>query len=279
MPDAFALFRQWWADVPKRLGSGTCRRYRREVLNTFADLGEHPVTVPRRALERHLGELRPQHASVRRAALVDFFRWCEREGHRHDNPLEGTRVKVAVTKVRRGMTEQELWRTVFAALWMGEHGERGNGWRLAWAILAQYGLLLRPGEICSLRKANVNLNGASSCAFIVETKTGHDRVVPIVGIARVALDELMRLAPGPTLLPWGTTAYWGKVSVAAKLAGVPPEKCRPYALRHTGATHLAERGVDLRVIAEILGHRDLRHVAIYTAPSDERLRQALSKLG
>lgn len=278
--DAFQLYRDWWADVPRRLGTATCKCYRRELFAALADLGKHPNAVLTRHLEAHLGEMRPQHASLRRAALMDFFEWMQRQGHRPDNPLATIRQpKMRSKKIRRGMSHDELWRMVFAALWMGENGVRGTGYRVAWAMLVQYGLCLRPGELVKLTKDRVKLDGPTPCVFITETKTGNDRTLPVVGVARVALEELAALSPGDKLLPWGTTFYWEKVRAAAQLAGLPPEKCRPYALRHTGATHLAERGVHPRLIAEILGHVDLRHVMTYTQPGDEALREALGRLG
>jgi site-specific recombinase XerD len=281
--DAFDLFRAWWADVPLRLGPTTCKLYRREVFAASADMGKHPATILTRDLERHLGELRPQHASLRRAALMDFYRFLERKGHRPDNPLAPIKSpKIGRTKVRRGLSEEELYRLWNAALLLGSHpGTRGlAGEGLGWAILAQYGLCLRPGELCSLAKSRVSLNGTSSCAYIVETKTGNDRAIPVVGIARTALDALMELSP-PTsnrLIHVGTKRYYELVHAAAQAAGLPPEKCRPYALRHSGATRMAEKGVHVRVIAEILGHTDLRATLTYTQPSDESMIEALETL-
>lgn len=280
--DAFDLFRAWWADVPTRLGPTTCDEYRREVFSTFAALGKHPATVLTRDLERHLGERRPQHASLRRAALMDFFRWLERKGHRPDNPLAPIpSPKVARNRIKRGLTEEELFRLWNAALLLGLHpgmkGLAGEG--LGWAILAQYGLCLRPGELCSLAKSDLSLNGSRSCVTITETKTGNDRVVPVVGIARVALDALLALSP-PTsnrLVHVGTKRYYELVHAAAGIAGLAPEKARPYALRHTGATHMKQRGVADIWIAQILGHSDLRTLATYVV-GDQELAAALRKL-
>ena len=283
MADAFDLFRLWWAAVPGRLGSATVDKYRYEVFAAYAKMGKHPATVLTREIEAHLGDLRPQHASLRRAALSDFHKWLVIHGYRPDNPLEDLRkIRIGKQKVRRAWSEEELWRTVFAALWMGTGPkDRGSGYQLAYMILAQYGLCLRPGEVVALSKDRIVLNGVGSCAHITNTKTGIDRTVPVVGVAREALERLVELTPETSsrLIHFGRPHYWQKVHTAALLAGVPPEKCRPYSLRHTGATHLAERGVQPRVIAEILGHSDLRHVMTYAAPTSEEMRQALSKLG
>jgi integrase/recombinase XerD len=280
--DAFELFRAWWGDVPARLGPATCKQYRHEVFAACADLGKHPVTVLARDLEKHLGELRPQYASLRRAALLDFFRFLERRGYRADNPLASLpSPKIGRKKVRRGLSEEELFRLWNAALLLGSRRRPPAalpGDALGWAILAQCGLLLRPGELVRLTRSAVKLNGSRSYVEVTQTKTGNDRIVPVVGIARAGLEGLMASTSSNRLIPVQTTRYWELVHAAGELAGLPPEKCRPYALRHTGATFLAERGVPPRVIAEILGHSDLRSMWVYTQPGDRDVIEALRKL-
>ena len=276
------MYRRWWGDVPSRLGPATCKQYRRELFAALADIGKHPSAMTAHDVSEHLGTMRVQHASLRRAALSDFFQFLERRGLRADNPMAETKkVKVGRQRVRRAWTQEELHRVVFAAIWMGEGGVRGTGFHLAYTILAQYGMCLRPGEIVGLTKSNVHLNGTSSCAFITQTKTGNDRIVPVVGVAREALEKLVELSPETSnrLVHIGTERYWEKVRAACQLAGLAPEKSRPYALRHTGATHMAERGVKPLIIAQILGHSDLRYVTTYAQASDDLLREALATLG
>lgn len=278
--DPFALYRGWWADLPSRLGEKTVRQYRYDVLRAMAELGRNPILVKKSELARYLGGLRTQYAIKARCALKDFFEFLVRRGIRSSNPLEDVVVgRRRGRRVKRGLTADELVRLVVAARVAPRPRteDQMTGTRLAWSIVAQYALGLRPGELCSLTPDKVSLNGSSSCVYVTDTKTGSDRIVPAGPLATVALQELLEGRNG-RLVGIGTTQFWSHVRRAAVMAGLPEAKRRPYALRHTFGTRLAELKVRMSVIGELMGHSDLRATAIYTVPSDEELRRAVDLL-
>jgi integrase/recombinase XerC len=277
--DCFALYQAWWSDAGSRLAPGTVRRYRYCVLRTLADLGKDPLTLTSDTLAKYLGEFRPQHAKVIRGALLEFFGFLKRKGHRATNPIKEIAVpRRGRVRVKRGLTEEELGRLLVAAVWTSR--PRFTGLRIAWLILAQYALGLRPGELVKLTPEVINLDGDASSVEIRETKTGVDRVVPISPLAREALSELMAgRNSGVSLAGMGRTNYWERVRRAALWAEIPPEKAKSYALRHSFATHLAQRGVRVTVIAELLGHTNLRHTMGYMVASDGELKRAVGELG
>ena len=70
------------------------------------------------------------------------------------------------------------------------------------------------------------------------------------------------------------------LAAAGVAAGVKP-KVTPHCLRHCYATQLLERGVDLRLIQEFLGHRNIKSTLLYTHLTDrslDRLGRALEEL-
>lgn len=279
--DPLWLYRRWWADVPTRLGPKTCRLYRRKVLDALADTCWHPLEVKNSKIDDYLGDLRPHYAGAVRSALADFFAFLVRRGYRADNPLEKAKVltRIGRRRMRRALSMDELVQLIVAAR-CASSNPRYEGEKLAFGILLQYSLGTRPGEMLKLRPGDFSLNGRTSEVMIVDTKTGDDRLVPLGPLAREVLRELIRISPGDgRLIGIGTSHWHTKVRRAALLAGLDPAKCRPYALRHTFATHLREAGIHDRVIMELMGHRDVRALAIYTVPEASEQRQAVEQLG
>lgn len=275
-PDFFTLFRRWKADAAVRLGPATIKQYRRYLIATAAEIGKDPCNMSSKELKQYLGALRPQYGQQTRNALQDFYEFAIRKGHLSENPVASVSVKMrGKRKLKRGLTHEELVRLLIAAV--STTNKWFDGTRLAWTILCQYSLGLRPGEICRLSRDRIRLNGSSSAVEIVDTKTGNDRLLPIGPLAREAITELLEHS-GNRLVTVGTAAYWEKVRRAGALADLPPEKRRPYALRHTFATHLIEAGVPARHVAELMGHSDMRAIWGYSVPDRAVLESALEKL-
>ncbi len=130
---------------------------------------------------------------------------------------------------------------------------------------------LRASEVCSLRLSDIDeTNGV----VYVKGKGRKERIVPYVGALRSAvrqyLDEtrgtLLRGDTGrdPGFLFLGARGgqlsrqwLWGMIRRRGAIAGIARARLHPHVLRHSFATHLQRRGMDLRTLQELLGHASI----------------------
>jgi integrase/recombinase XerD len=120
----------------------------------------------------------------------------------------------------------------------------------------------------------------------VDGKGGKQRMVPLpmpmiallkeyVSAAKPA-DFLFPIKYAGTVRPITRQAFWGILKQLCKKAGIN-RSISPHQLRHSLATHLLQRGADLRSLQMLLGHENLSTVQIYTHVETSHLRQVYDK--
>jgi integrase/recombinase XerD len=144
-----------------------------------------------------------------------------------------------------------------------------------------YATGLRVSELLKLKVEDLNLTDGYLVAF---GKGRKERVVPL-GKAAIAHTQAW-LAVRPTLLKgkpsnvlflsprraaFSRMGFWKLLRRYALKAGIA-KPVSPHKLRHSFATHLLERGADLRAVQAMLGHADLSTTQIYTHVNASRLK-------
>lgn len=155
-----------------------------------------------------------------------------------------------------------------------------------------YATGLRVSELVSLPRQVLD---GDARVLTIKGKGGRERLVPLNASARAALDAYLSLGQDPNdglsaMLPtrWLfpsksieghlTRQRFGQdLKTLAQDAGLDPERVSPHVLRHAFASHLLDRGADLRAVQQLLGHADISTTEIYTHVLAERLRQLVNE--
>ena len=159
--------------------------------------------------------------------------------------------------------------------------------RLHALIETLYATGLRVTELVTLPRSVLAGDGR---VLTIKGKGGRERIVPLTPAARAALDRYLNVGrEGDGLAPMLRTKWLfasrgaeghltrqrlgQDLKELAEEAGLDPARVSPHVLRHAFASHLLDRGADLRSVQQLLGHADISTTQIYTHVLEERLKK------
>ncbi|MEJ0000182.1 MAG: tyrosine-type recombinase/integrase [Verrucomicrobiota bacterium] len=240
--------------------------------------------------------LGPSTVRLRFAALRTFYKLALRDGKTRTNPAVDLLLPKLPKRLPVFLTQEQVLALLDAPrqLWAREERRRAAGarpgdkpdrrlaqpWQMlrdtAWLELF-YSAGLRLNELVTLRRANADLHQGT---VRVLGKGRKERLCPIGGPAVRAIREYLDACPFDAdalfVSARGGPLNGRMVQLALKrylvCAGLDA-RLTPHKLRHTFATHLLDRGADLRSVQELLGHSQLTTTQIYTSVSVERLKR------
>ncbi|MEY4095120.1 MAG: Tyrosine recombinase XerD [Acidobacteriota bacterium] len=277
--------------VERRLSANTVESYGRDLsqLSAAAAALERPVdALDRRALEQFVRQLMGEGRSPKSVARAvacyrGFYRFLVVSGHRQDNPAVDVIAPRAWKTLPKFLSMDEVDRLIGTPDTSQPRGLRDRA-----LIELLYATGLRVSEMVNLRQQDLNLESGYLTCF---GKGRKQRLVPIGDEAAAWLKRyikdgrpaLLNKRSSPRLFVnarggAGLTrvGFWKILKEHGKQAGLA-RNLSPHALRHSFATHLLERGADLRAIQMMLGHSDLSTTQIYTHILDARLRAVYDK--
>src|SRR5262249_3590970 len=145
---------------------------------------------------------------------------------------------------------------------------------------------MRVTELVTLPRSVLTGDGR---VLTVKGKGGRERLVPLNQAARAALERYLSVGFEDGVAPmlktkWlfasrGSEGHFTRQRLAQELkelateAEIDPERVSPHVLRHAFASHLLDRGADLRSVQQLLGHADISTTQIYTHVLEERLKK------
>jgi integrase/recombinase XerD len=213
--------------------------------------------------------------------MRQFYKFLLIEGVRQDNPTAELDTPKLGRPLPKLLTEAEVGALIQAArLWPGEEGSR-----LRCVLELLYATGLRISELVTLPLAAARRDPRF---LLVSGKGGKERVVPMNEPGRRSLSEYLdcreRFLGGSQSSRWlfpsrGRTGHLTRqrcgqlLKELAIAANLDPDRLSPHVLRHAFASHLLERGADLRSVQQMLGHADIATTQIYTHVQTDRLRR------
>jgi integrase/recombinase XerD len=277
--------------LERRLSPNTVESYGRDLSQlgaAAAALGQPVESLDRRAIEQVVRDLMGEGRSPRSVARAvacfrGFYRFLVVSGRRQDNPAVDVRAPRAWKTLPKFLSTDEVDRLLESPDTSHPRGLRDRA-----LIEVFYATGLRVSEMVGLRQQDLNLESGYLTCF---GKGRKQRLVPIGDEASAWLTRYLKEGR-PALLKRRASArlfvnarggsgltrvgFWKILKQYGRHAGLP-STLSPHVLRHSFATHLLERGADLRAIQMMLGHSDLSTTQIYTHILDARLRAVYDK--
>lgn len=278
--------------VERQLSGHTVEAYGRDLCRMRAFLIERGRTDPGRVTSADLTDylldlaeagLKPRSRARALVAIRGLFRFLAGQRLIDADPSENLLAPRTGSKLPSVLGLDDVDRLLAAPAGASARAVRDS------AMLATlYATGLRVSELVGLRLPDLNLKGG----FVRTTGKGRKtRLVPLGELAAARLTTYLdqvrpRLAARrPTEMGLFLTGrartmtrqgFWKLIRRHARAAGIRRD-VSPHVLRHSFATHLVERGADLRAVQAMLGHADIATTQVYTHVSRARLMELYRK--
>lgn len=271
-----------YLEIEKNYSPHTILNYRLDLEDFKKFLGGSPVEgVNYLGLRKYLAVLKEKKLSSRSigrrlSALRTFFKFLTREGYLKLNPIASVSSPKQEKHLPAFMTEEEVLGLINA---VSAHDERSLRDR---AILETfYSTGMRISELVSLSVQDIDFIGN---IVKVMGKGRKERILPIgdtaLSVVRDYLKKRNKQADALFLNKNGSRitdrGVRGIVHKYLRLASIR-QGVSAHTLRHSFATHLLNRGADLRSVQELLGHVNLATTQIYTHLTTDKLKSVYDK--
>ena len=273
--------------VERRLAANSVESYARDLVllaEFSAGRGRPLAALTREDLEGLVRDLMAEGRSPRSVARAvacfrGFYRFLVVDGTSRTSPAADLRPPRAWKTLPRYLSIEEIDQLLAQPDVATPRGLRDRA-----LIELLYATGMRVSELIGLRPADVNLEAS----YLTCTGKGDkQRIVPIGEEATIWVKRYLSDARGTLLGKRRSTrlfvnarggghgltrvGFWKVLRGYARQTGLKVT-ISPHVLRHSFATHLLERGADLRAIQMMLGHADLSTTQIYTHVLERRMR-------
>jgi len=281
----------------------TIEAYRRDLRDFDQFLHERSVALAAAATEdvseyfrdAAAAGLKPASRARRLSAVRQLYKFLLAEGLAKNDPTLGHTTPRRHRALPKTLNVAEVDRLIGAAAKRAEAATgsgRRRALRLHCLLEMLYATGMRVSELVSLPRTVL---AGDERVLTIRGKGGRERLVPLNNSARAALDRFLGVGASeaegftPTVATkwlFPSRSAQGHVTrqrfaqdlkELAVEAGLDPQRVSPHVLRHAFASHLLDRGADLRSLQQLLGHADISTTEIYTHVLEERLKRLVEQ--
>jgi len=272
--------------VERNVSAHTVRAYQHDLHRYLAFIQEqypglslsrsHRVVVRQYLVELHNQDLGRNSILRAIAVLRAFYKYLVREEIVPQSPFTGMKMPKREKKLPRFLSEEEMHQVLSLP------SEKNSRDSALMELLYSSGLRIQ--ELCDLNVSDIDMWSGLVRVF---GKGGRERLVPV---GRAALRRVRAYIEARSVAQQKRGALFlnpqgGRLSTTSARAIVHRWTLQaglfmnvtPHAFRHSFATHLLNRGCDLKAVQELLGHKSLATTQLYTHVNAERLQQVYQK--
>ncbi len=272
--------------MERGLSQNTLGAYRADLMTLGRGLAEQGKSIDKAdkadlldfIAKRVESGAKPRSTARQLSSFRRFFRYIMREGLRDNDPTADIEMPRIGRSLPKTLSEDEVEALLNAPNTDEPLGHRD---RAMLELLYASGLLV--SELINLTQSQINFNQG---VLRIVGKGDRERLIPLTDDSQRWIRDFIDGPRMEILLGRQTDylfptrrgdrmtrqAFWHIIKRYAEKAGIR-KKMSPHSLRHAFATHLLNRGADLRVVQLLLGHSDLSTTQIYTHVARERLKE------
>ncbi|MGQ9678282.1 MAG: tyrosine-type recombinase/integrase, partial [bacterium] len=197
------------------------------------------------------------------SSLKSFFRYLVATGEISQNPARGIKGPPVEKQLPPLITQPQISQI------LSYNDNSLLGLRTTAILETIYGSGLRASELVGINRSDIDFEHNT---IRIRGKGGKERILPLGSKAKSALEKYLAARGYPDREPVFLNNQGKRLTTRSiqnivrralsQIAGITATN--PHALRHAFATHLLERGADLRAVQELLGHSSLSTTQVYT---------------
>src|SRR3989339_623607 len=261
-----------YISVEKGLAKNTTISYKRDIVDYFAYLKKHflsPLTITEEQITDYLWEKKLAKKSTStifrsQESIKGFYKFLFIEEYIKSNPADQLKSPKLEKYLPDTLSIEEVDKLLSTP-----NIEKIKGIRDKAILETLYATGMRVSELTELKTSDTNLDvGFIKCLG----KGSKERIIPLGSKAIEAIRKYLNIKKAtnsdslfvnPSGKKFSRISIWKIIKKSANIAGIT-KRISPHTLRHSFASHILERGADLRTIQEMLGHSSISTTQIYT---------------